>query len=554
MQRLILTLLAVLLVSGASADFADYVYVAPGVTKTAPEATKEALLDSAVSSWLEREFPVLTYGTFAGQREVLKAYAAKEGPQQVAEGFGIQVDADELVGEAFTEDGYTVTLGGVRSVDAEAIRLRADLIGFDDTDELWVIDPTVSRAFGPFTADDAEADGTWLPTVMGDTVVLILRSTDGAIPPLQVELGAHFFADPASPKYDVCPIPAVCESNTTVQEVSSGIGRIVLPAGSGGQYLCTGALVNNPTTSALEPLFLMANHCVDGIGLDASGVEVYWDYRSTACAANTTGTVPSLATVPRSTGAFVLAEDSTVDGELIELRGDIPVGEYGRAWLGWDTRTPIVDDALMGIHHPQGKDMKLAAGHVTHVDQSYTASRIYQHVTRVIWDEGITEGGSSGSPLLYRNLNCRILGMLSGGGVHNCATPETNYDYYASFRHFYGTYGGFFQDGPTALQTAWVLVNNWNGIDANTDGAITYAEADAALSFMNADLFAAVNVNGGSAITASEAQAFLAKGGPGCHAARTTRRANADVAVALAAAAILLLTSRRRTLPHHARR
>ena len=76
-----------------------------------------------------------------------------------AEGFEVDLEAADLAGSPFQEDGYTVSLGAVRSVEARAVRLLVDLIGFDTGDELWIIDPTGPRVFGPFTGDDAEGDG-----------------------------------------------------------------------------------------------------------------------------------------------------------------------------------------------------------------------------------------------------------------------------------------------------------------------------------------------------------------------------------------------------------
>ncbi len=542
MQRFALVLLVLLLTLNAAAEFADYVFVPPSATK----ATEDPIPRADVAALLERDYPVAVYDGFAGQTERLKAYADKQGPFQVAAGFDVQLEANDLVGSPFSMAGIRVALGAVRSVEARAIRLLVDLLGFEATDELWVIDPSGPRAFGPFTGDDAEGDGTWLPTIQGDTAVLMLRSPGGTVPPLRVMTVSHFFTAVPTLKYDLCPIPAACESDTTVQEVSTGIGRIVLPAAGGGQFLCSGALVNNATTAEHEPLFIFANHCVDGINVVASGIEVFWDYRSSACSADSMTTTPSLTEVPRSMGALILAEDSTIDGELIELR-HVPVGTLGRAWLGWDTRTPVADDRVMGIHHPQGTDMKLAAGHVTDVDQSYTASRTYEHVTRVLWDEGVTEGGSSGSPLLYRDFNYRILGMLSGGAVHHCATPETNFDFFSSFRHFFSLYGGFLKDGPTTEQMASVLVSNWDDMDTNVDGELSFEESTANLSSMTNALFQALDLNGNGGISLSEAQGVPDPGGPDCHAGANPRAPRTDWAVLLLAVAALTFASYRRT-------
>ena len=55
----------------------------------------------------------------------------------------------------------------------------------------------------------------------------------------------------------------------------------------------------------------------------------------------------------------------------------------------------------------------------------------------VLWAEGVTEGGSSGSGLLYAGTN-RIAGMLSSGTEHTCGPDRSNnLDWFASVRGFH---------------------------------------------------------------------------------------------------------------------
>ena len=71
------------------------------------------------------------------------------------------------VAELVLGDPRVIYLASIMSLDAYAIRLRADLTQLAPGDEAWVIDPALPRAFGPYTAADQAAAG--LITLAGTT-------------------------------------------------------------------------------------------------------------------------------------------------------------------------------------------------------------------------------------------------------------------------------------------------------------------------------------------------------------------------------------------------
>lgn len=432
MRSILLALLAVAgLVWPSAAEYADYVYVPPSKSAGA----NESIPADEVAAYLGQPFSQHIFSEYQGWNDALAAKAAESGPAcQVAEGYAIGLEAGRVFDAGFADDSYRTFLAAITSTDALAVRLLVDLSGLVAGQEAWVLDPTADRAFGPYSNRDGRH---WLPTILGDTAVLMLRSPDGSLPSLQLEALSHFFVSlekSLTPGF-TCPIHAACETDSTFQKVSTGVGMLIIPDGY-GQVQCTGTLLNNPNTAERDPYMITANHCVSGT-VDASQIEVCWDYRAASCAG---GGVPVLSTVPRSAGIELLKTNATLDGAFFTV-GEVPIGAYGRAWLGWDTRTPVVGEAVFGAHHPQGTPMKIAEGTVTEINVNacldWLCNKPVSNQTKVHWDQGITEAGSSGSPLFFGDGTFRVFGMLSNGTVHDCNNPAQNIDNFASFRHFF---------------------------------------------------------------------------------------------------------------------
>ncbi len=259
------------------------------------------------------------------------------------------------------------------------------------------------------------------------------------MPDITLEMLSHYFISPATMQLD-CPLSADCTDNASLQEVSSGIGRMSVTDEDGTSFLCSGALLNNAVTDVAEGFFLTADHCFQGTSdtIFADGVEVIWDLRTNGCP----GTEPSAGTIaglPRSTGTAFLRNSTALDGMLLRL-DTVPVGTRGRAYLGWDTRAPRIGDGAVGLHHPDGTAMKESIGRVNEINLD---TRFGDLQTTLSWDEGLTEGGSSGSPVMFDDANFRVFGMLSNGNFQACGISNARLDQYSSFREFFALAGGF---------------------------------------------------------------------------------------------------------------
>jgi len=205
----------------------------------------------------------------------------------------------------------------------------------------------------------------------------------------------------------VCP-----EADPWAYEIKS-VAMLV----SGGSGFCSGALVNN-TAEDETPYFLTANHCYS----DPSDWVFWFNWHREGCQ---TGVASSHDDI---SGASLKARNADSDFCLVELSTAIPAN-YQVFYSGWDKRD-IADNSSVGIHHPSGDVKKISWDNDPNSSSDYDPNPYLadSHWKITAWDDGTTEGGSSGSPLF--NQDHRIIGQLHGGWA-SC-TSNTS-DYYGKF-------------------------------------------------------------------------------------------------------------------------
>ena len=201
-----------------------------------------------------------------------------------------------------------------------------------------------------------------------------------------------------------------------------------------GSDWCSGALINN-TNNDQAPYLLTANHCIDGQNPANWAFRFGWISPNPVCAATTASTNgPTNMTI---SGATVKANNANSDFALLELNSAIPAA-WNRVWAGWD-RTDNFPTFTVGIHHPSGDIMKICRDNEApaKVAQNAGGSSPVAQTWDITaagggWDLGVTEGGSSGSPLF--NENGQIVGQLFGGGAACSGTNDNNqHDFYGRF-------------------------------------------------------------------------------------------------------------------------
>ena len=217
-----------------------------------------------------------------------------------------------------------------------------------------------------------------------------------------------------------CEVNINCPEGYNWQDQKKGVARIIIPASGGYIYYCSGSLVNN-TRGDLDPLFLSAYHCYEGAtAAQVNQSQYFFHYEYLACNGGGSATQKTI------TGASILVNipyNNGSDGTLLRLNNSIP-SNFDVYYNGWDRRN-VAATSGVGIHHPDGSRKKISTFTNT-LTQSYCIGAMPMGASwQVKWaptetNHGVTEGGSSGSPLF--NQDKLIVGTLSGG-TSECIHP-----------------------------------------------------------------------------------------------------------------------------------
>ena len=230
-----------------------------------------------------------------------------------------------------------------------------------------------------------------------------------------------------------CQVNINCEEGAEWQQQKRGVVRIIVKQGS-AQFYCSGSLINNALADRF-PYLLTANHCGEYSSTTDYKQWVFaFNYESPDC--DKPLWEPAIVSL---TGASLVAKavsgtDQGSDFKLLKLLQEVPLS-YNAYFNGWSLQEAIGETGV-GIHHPDGDLKKISSYSTTPASSNYgyisdDPSAMYW---RVNWSatengHGVTEGGSSGSPLFDNN--GRIIGLLTGG-TSSC-NNLTGYDFYGKF-------------------------------------------------------------------------------------------------------------------------
>lgn len=275
------------------------------------------------------------------------------------------------------------------------------------------------------------SEGYWAPYVAGEKVSIELHVPSALRAQARVELasvthgyrGLFESAEPAQ-KSGSCNVDTACPAGAGWTDQIDSVGHYTFSQG-GGSYVCTGSLMANAAGTTV-PYFLTANHCLS-TGTVASTVVVYWNYQSATCrtpgsSASGTPLSKTIATHTQS-GASLVATNAASDFALLRLNADVPTAS-NPFWSGWDASGATPSSAV-GIHHPAGHEKRIAVEDQALGITAYGGGSGSTHWRVIDWDQGTTEGGSSGSGLWDQNK--RLVGQLHGGSA---ACGNNLSDYY----------------------------------------------------------------------------------------------------------------------------
>ena len=230
---------------------------------------------------------------------------------------------------------------------------------------------------------------------------------------------------------DYCQVDVACspENNGWGEQIDAVVHFTFTELGY--TYVCSASVLNN-TAQDCTPYILTAWHCGEHTAnQNLSGVTWYWNYQKTSCQPSNNGVNPPKGnktmingTVRATSGSGTLNNppgNNQVAGSdftLVELNSNIP-NSYSAYYAGWD-RSNTAPTSGVSIHHPDGSAKKISTYTNSLSSTTYNGGAFNAHWS-VIWSattngHGVTEGGSSGSPIF--NQNKRIVGQLSGGSSY----------------------------------------------------------------------------------------------------------------------------------------
>jgi V8-like Glu-specific endopeptidase len=321
-----------------------------------------------------------------------------------------------------TEDGRLIEKGNyslwgmtLRSVNAKSMSVRFDNSNLPESaimylfneESRFIVGPIKKRDFrnGTFRSDYLNGDHVSIQVFIprnqsSEELSTYISSYDHGILSFK-SFDDDFESSGECNNNIACETGWDCQSDAVCKIIHSTIGS------------CTGTLVNNDCCD-LTPFILTADHCTAGRPVD--DYIFRFSYQSPQCDPN--------GETPPSQWIVYFGSDLRAnwnrglgtDFALLELQSELEPNN-SPSFAGWDRFSFNTPNSTC-IHHPSGDIKK-----ITFDEDMNTINGNYH---RIVWDDGTTEPGSSGSPLF--DSNSRVIGQL-WGGTASC-TNQSGWDEY----------------------------------------------------------------------------------------------------------------------------
>jgi len=311
---------------------------------------------------------------------------------------------------------------GIYAPDAYSINIPFQFLNLPEGCKLFVYNDDKDQHLGAFTQAHVSPEDHMLGTelIYDDRVIIELFIPQSALSTVQLQVGTvvHGYRDLREQYIRAFGGSGACNNNARCPSYAAWDDQIrsAVCLVSGGGEFCSAALINNTCNNG-TPYVLTANHC----GASGFGSWVFrFNWEAPACA--NPGSSPASNSI---SGSVSRANFAGADMRLVEMNS-VPPANYNVYYAGWD-RTNTAGVNLFGVHHPSGDIKKFSQSTGTALTATYSGATCWQTGT---WTDGITEPGSSGSPIF--NSSGLIVGQLYGG-PSNCGCENNagcGYDYY----------------------------------------------------------------------------------------------------------------------------
>ncbi len=353
-------------------------------------------------------------------------------------------------------DGGVIWRLKIKSEDAMALALYYNDFWIPDGGKVFIYNNYQNQVLGAYTsAYNTENTIRATQMVQGDELTIEYYAPAGTVgfPIIDIKQVVYFYrgvedfinayieeaGGAGYPKADPCQVDVACTPESTGwQEQIDATVHYTFSTGP-GTAVCSAAMINN-TSQDCTPYILTAWHCGEpNAGSNISSWTWYWNYQKTSCQPTQNHIDPSKGTQTMTGGTVVASSGNGTlsnppgtnqvagsDFYLVELNSQPPAA-YNAYYAGWN-RTNTPSGSGVGVHHPAGSAKKISTYTSTLGHGDFNGGAPQSHWV-VQWaattnGHGVTEGGSSGSPIFDNN--GRIVGQLSGGSSFCTAPTQTD--------------------------------------------------------------------------------------------------------------------------------
>lgn len=370
---------------------------------------------------------------------ITQKQAQNRFPQQI--GYTVDTFINPVNSGVWTKcenTGYEIWRLVLHTDHLVGISLFFDHFAPDDDSRLYVYPIDSKQYIGAFTNQSLTGTGPFaIQAVYSQKLIIQLEVPPAGNTRSAFTISEIGFVDVSANKSfgssGPCNVNVNCSEGDHWQLQKNGITRIQVKQGN-SLYRCSGSLVNNTRFDG-TPYLLTAHHC-GNLSSEADYAQWIFDfgYEAPNCE-NPPAEPPRLSLTGSQRIAHSPGQVSTTsDFKLLLLNQNVP-DHYQPFFNGWNRQNSISNTGV-GIHHPSGDIKKISTFTTQPISTAFSSSVVDedQAYWRLSWTEtenghGVTEGGSSGSPLL--DADGRIVGALTGGSA-SCGNPFAP-DYYGKF-------------------------------------------------------------------------------------------------------------------------
>lgn len=344
----------------------------------------------------------------------------KDVPWRFGENIPVSIDPAHSGKWDVLGNGEKIWRIGIKCQGAYTINLTFDNYRLPKGAKLFVYNTDKTNVFGAFTDFNNRDDSAFATTlVKGDEIVIEYNEPANPSFPGKLHLNqvTHGYRDAFS-YIKSFGQSGSCENNVHCPEAATWQNQVraACMLVTGGNGFCSGSLVNN-TSQDGTPYILTANHCYSN-----PATWVFWfNWESPDCP-----NPPSSPPYNSISGATLKARYSDSDFCLVQM-SSTPPSNFHVYYEGWNKKDTAASSGAC-VHHPSGDIKKISYSNQPFVSSTWSGTPADSH-WQVFWSDGVTEPGSSGSPMFDQYHH--VVGQLHGG-PSACGASQL-WDFYGKF-------------------------------------------------------------------------------------------------------------------------